>query len=470
MNKAPGKIYNSLTRKTENLPKRTGGPLRLFVCGLTVYDTPHIGNARTYLAFDAFVKYLRAQGIAVEYLQNITDIDDKILRRAKEEGLSWKVIARRYTANYKKILKALNIDSVDTYAPATSYIKEIEEQVKGLEDKGFVYKIDGDGYYFNIKRFKEYGKLAGRTAFQAEDATTRIDDSIKKKNKGDFCVWKFSLKSEAGWKSSLGFGRPGWHIEDTAIAFKFLGSQYEIHGGGIDLKFPHHEAEIAQAEALSGKKPYVKLWMHTGHLQVEGQKMSKSLKNFITADDFLKKYEGNVLRLMVLSHHYRSPLNYTFEGAQGYGKSWKTIEDLFSKLDFINKTKPVKPANDLEYTDSLTETRKKFHEALGNDFNTPAALGEFHKLLGWVQPKLWQMSSKEALRWKKELTFWFDSLGFKINTIKIPAKIKTLVTKRDKAREMHDYKLSDELRDKISDLGYRVDDTPRGQYTGRKLD
>ncbi|MBS3902987.1 MAG: cysteine--tRNA ligase [Anaplasmataceae bacterium] len=459
MSKSPIRIYNSLTRKTEDLPQRKNSPLRLFVCGLTVYDTPHIGNIRTYTTFDAFVKYLRSQGLEVEYLQNITDVDDKILRRAREENVSWKVIARRYTANYKKILKLLKIDSVNRYAPATSYIKEIEAQVEGLEKKSFVYKIDGDGYYFDIKKFKDYGKLAGRTAEQADDATTRIDDSIQKKNRGDFCVWKLSKDDEPGWKSTLGFGRPGWHIEDTAIAFKFFGSQYEIHGGGVDLKFPHHEAEIALAEALSEKKPYVKLWMHTGHLRVNDTKMSKSLKNFLTIDDFLKEYSGDVFRLMVLGHHYRSPFNYTEETAKDYKKNWETLQEFIWKLDFIAK----KSKNKLKGHSKVNEIKTKFIEALNNDFNTPEALSYVYSL---DSNHFFKYTPSEAREMKNAIVGSLKSLGLKIDTKspKIPATIQSLAEKREYFRGHKQFVQADELRKEINELGYLVDDTVLGQF------
>jgi len=464
------KLYNSLTRKLDSLPKRARGPLRIFVCGLTVYDTPHIGNIRTYLVFDAFAKYLRSRGIKVNYLQNITDIDDKILQRSRDEKTSWKIIAKRYTTQYKKVLKVLRIDSIDTYAPATSYIKEIIEQIEDLIKKGYVYEIKGDGFYFNITKFEDYGKLAGRTVAQAEDSMSRIDDGIAKRNKGDFCVWKLSTKPEPGWNTSLGYGRPGWHIEDTAIAFKFFGSQYEIHGGGIDLKFPHHEAEIALAEAFSGKKPYVKLWMHTGHLTVANKKMSKSLKNFVTAEEFLEKYSGNIFRLMILSHHYRSPLNYTEDSARNFQKAWWTVEDFFRKLDFVANTEEETIAKDTFYASELKVATTRFEQALAQDFNTPVALSEFYKLSTWLQPRIWQMSKKEARRWKKEVMTWFDLLGFKVESLKIPGEVKKMAEEREATRRIKEYVEADRIRNEMAELGYRADDTPRGQYVGRLLD
>ncbi|MEK7138029.1 MAG: class I tRNA ligase family protein, partial [Patescibacteria group bacterium] len=268
----------------ESIPKPKGKPLRMFVCGPTVYDNPHIGNARTAVFFDAFVKYLRSTGIKVFHLVNVTDIDDKIIAKAKAEKTTFSKIADEYWNVYKKNMEGLVVTSTTKFAMATKYIPQIQKQVQTLLKKGFAYEIEKDGIYFDVSKFSDYGKLSRRTAEQAEDGVSRIDQSIKKRNKADFALWKFSFDDEPGWKSEWGRGRPGWHIEDTAITEYFFGSQYDIHGGGLDLKFPHHEAELAQQEAASGKKPFVKIWMHAGLLTLEGQKMSKSLGNFMTID------------------------------------------------------------------------------------------------------------------------------------------------------------------------------------------
>src|SRR3989344_6827251 len=254
------KIYNTLTKQKEEFNKQPGDKVRMFVCGPTVYDYPHIGHARTYVIFDVIAKYLRYKGIELNYLQNITDIDDKIIARAKERGIEPKELADKFEKLYYEDMKAIGIDSVSQYACATEHIPEIVDQVKRLIDKGHVYKIDpstslgaSGGFYFDLSTFPDYGKLSGRTAAQAEDSVSRIDESVSKRNKGDFVLWKLSGKDEPGWDTELGYGRPGWHIEDTAISEKYLGQQYEIHGGAQDLMFPHHESEIAQQESASGK-------------------------------------------------------------------------------------------------------------------------------------------------------------------------------------------------------------------------
>src|SRR4030042_5837800 len=282
------KLYNTQNRKKETFKPGKGKKINLFVWGPTVYDFSHIGHARTYISFDVIVKYLRETGFDVFYLQNITDIDDKIIERAKKTKTSPQKLAEKFKKEYLKDVKDLNITSVSKYAKATDYTKEIISQAKRLMKKGYAYQIE-DGIYYDISKFKNYGKLSGRTIIQAEDGVSRIDQAKNKKNKGDFCLWKKSKPGEPKWSSPWFEGRPGWHIEDTAITEKQFGPQYDIHGGAQDLIFPHHEAEIAQMEAISKKHPLVQYWLHTGFLRVEGQKMAKSLGNFITIRDFLKE-------------------------------------------------------------------------------------------------------------------------------------------------------------------------------------
>src|SRR3989338_8336759 len=332
------KVYNTLSRKKEVLKpfdSAQGKKLTLFVCGVTAYDLSHIGHARTYIAFDMIVKYLRQKGLDVFYLQNVTDVDDKIIQRAKELGGNPRALARKFEKEYRADMKKLGVNAVTQYARATDYIPEIISQVERLLKKGYAYEIEGDGIYFDISKFKEYGKLSRRTSEQAQDAVSRIDESVRKLNKGDFALWKLSKPGEPKWKSPWGWGRPGWHIEDTAITEQFFGPQYDVHGGGVDLKFPHHEAEIAQQEAASGKKPFVKIWAHTGFLINKDQKMSKSLGNFETVHELLKKYPKEVLRFYLLSSYYRSPLDYS-------DKMFKQSQAAVSRIaDFIQRLQKV---------------------------------------------------------------------------------------------------------------------------------
>ncbi|MFA5013662.1 MAG: cysteine--tRNA ligase [Candidatus Paceibacterota bacterium] len=429
------KLYNTLTGKKETfkpLNATRGKPVKLFVCGPTVYDYAHLGHARTYVAFDIIAKYLKEKGHKVFYLQNITDIDDKIIQRAKEKNTTVKELAKFFEKEYLKDMKTLKVNSVTKYARATDHYKEILSQVKRLKNKGFAYETS-DGIYYDISKFKNYGKLSGRTALQAEDAVSRIDESKEKRNKGDFCIWKFGKPD-----------RPGWHIEDTAITEKYFGPQYDMHGGAKDLIFPHHEAEIAQMEAISGKSPMVKYWIHTGFLTVNGQKMSKSLGNFITIQDFSKKYSARVLRFLFAKSHYRSPMDYTESSVVQAKKELARIDEFVSG----------------DRTSSKTNIRKyetDFEQAMDDDFNTPKAIACIFNLM-----KEQKIDAQETLKFLKKIDrvlgfiFWPQPKG------KTPQEINTLVEEREKQRKNGNWQKADELRKKITALGWQVEDTKDG--------
>jgi cysteinyl-tRNA synthetase len=467
------KIFSSLSGKKENLPKSR--PLRLFVCGPTVYDNPHLGHGRTYIAFDTIVRYLRSKKIDVFYLQNITDIDDKIIKRAKEEHINPLDLASKFEKNYYETEKILNIKSIK-HARASKHIPQIIKQIQTLIKKGCAYKID-DGYYFDISTFPEYGKLSKRTASQAEDATSRIDEDINKRNKGDFALWKFLkhenitppknkkkitfkvIDGEPSWYTPLGWGRPGWHIEDTAISEHYFGPQYDIHGGGIDLKFPHHEAEITQQESASGKKPMVKIWMHTGFLLINGKKMSKSLKNFITIKDFTEKYSPEILRLLINLNHYRSAFNYTEKSAEQGVNTLKKLQKIIDSLSFIKKKGVVSSGiNRL-----IKKTENDFDVAMSDDFNTPKAIASIFKLINIIEPKMWILTKNEATAIKKfVINKLFIFLGNTLKTHKIPQNIAKLAKERELYRRSKQFVKSDLLRNKIKELGYIIEDTPSG--------
>ena len=455
------KIYNTLSGKKEIFKPRKNRLVNLFVCGPTVYDFSHIGHARTYIFFDSFAKYLKEKGYKVFYLQNITDIDDKIIKRAEEEKISWKELSRKFEKEYLKDVKSLGINSVTKYARATNHIKEIISQVKRLMKKGFAYQIE-DGIYYDISKFKDYGKLSKRTVLQAQDAVSRIDESIQKRNKGDFCLWKFSKPAEPKWKSPFGLGRPGWHIEDTAITEKYFGPQYDIHGGAIELSFPHHEAEIAQMEAISGKKPLVKYWLHTGLLTINGQKMSKSLKNFITIREFLNNYSARILRLFVLSSHYRSPIDYSQEKIEQIKNQLERLDEFLGKLKEAKKFQSAAIRN----KKILKEIEKKLEVALEDDFNTPKAVGilfEFVKKMNILFDKnqIDKNQANEILDFLQKIDKFFNFIFLQAKE-KIPLEIKKLVKEREKARKEKNWQLADEIREKVQKLGYQIQDTSEG--------
>ncbi|MGC9603181.1 MAG: cysteine--tRNA ligase [Minisyncoccia bacterium] len=473
------RIWNTLSGKKEELIKPEGRSLHLFVCGPTVYDYSHIGHARTYIAYDAFVRYVREKNWEVFYLQNITDVDDKIINRAKSENKKPGTVAKFFTQAHLDDMRALGIDTVDKYAPASHFIPQIVKQVETLKKKGFAYEIPGDGIYYDITKFQDYGKLSHRTTLQAEDAVSRIDESVKKRNKGDFVLWKFpktpiaeklfsSLRrfthtrdGEPAWKTPLGWGRPGWHIEDTAITESFFGPQYDIHGGAVELKFPHHEAEIAQQEAASGISPLVKVWMHTGLLTINGQKMSKSLKNFISIRDALEKHSPAVLRWFFLNHHYRMPMNYSPEDIGQTKAVYNKTRIFLDKMDFVSKGSEGKK---LGMDKFILESRKKFEGALEDDFNTPLAISVLLGTMGEFQERIWSMEPSEAREMEKHLADSFKTLGIDIKTEEVPQNVKKLAIERELSRTNKQFVQSDALREKIRVLGYGIEDTPHGPF------
>ena len=455
------KLYNTLSGKKEVFKPRNKRKINLFVCGITPYDFSHIGHARTYIAFDAIVKYFRQQGYKVFYLQNITDVDDKIIVRAKEKKISWLKLSRSFEKEYLKDVKTLGIASVSRYARATAHIKEIINQVKRLLKGGFAYEIE-DGIYYDISKFKDYGKLSKRTVLQAQDAVSRIDEAKEKRNKGDFCLWKFSKPNEPSWPSPFGSGRPGWHIEDTAVTEKYFGPQYDIHGGARDLIFPHHEAEISQIEAISGKKPLAKYWLHTGFLTVKGQKMAKSLGNFITIKDFLKRHSPRNLRLFVLKTHYRSPINYSEKLISQTKQELARIDEFVEKL----KAKSEKRKTTIQNL-KLSKFQKYFDLAWQDDFNTAKALAVVFDLVNegnylMAQNKLTKMAAGEILDFLKKADKIFGFIFWKKPKEKIPQKIINLSREREKYRQARNWQLADQTRQKIKQMGYWIEDTKRG--------
>lgn len=460
------KIYNTLSRKKEIFKPRKGKTINFFVCGITPYNFSHIGHARTYLVFDLIIKYLREKGFDVFYLQNITDIDDKIIKRAREKKISPQKLARGFEKEYLKDMKSLKVDSVTRYARATTHIKEIISQVKRLLKKGYAYKLK-DGIYYDISKFKKYGNLSRRTVLQAEDAVSRIDESKKKKNKGDFCLWKLSKPGEPKWKSPWGWGRPGWHIEDTAITEKFFGSQYDIHGGAKDLIFPHHEAEIAQMEAISGRHPLVKYWLHSGFLTVRGQKMAKSLGNFITIKDFLKKHSPRLLRFLVIKNHYRSPIDYNENLLLQSERELERIDEFITKL----KTQSSKFKTTTKNS-KLLEFKRNFEAAMEDDFNTPKAIAVLFEMVNRVnslmdENLLSQNEARNILEFLEKIDRIFNFIFWPKPKEKIPKEVLELVKKRERYRKKGQWQKADEIRKKIKKMGYWIEDTKKGSKLKR---
>ena len=475
-------VYNTLSRKKEIFKPREGKRVKLFVCGPTVYDNSHIGHARTYISFDVIVRYLKYQGYSVFYLQNITDIDDKIIKRAKETGEDPLDLSRKFEKKYIEDMKSLGVENVNLYARATEHLGEIINQIKILLDKGFAYETDS-GIYFDESSFEDFGKLSNR---KIEDLNVhRINPDTRKRNPGDFALWK--KKDEPPyWDSPWGTGRPGWHIEDTAITEEYFGSQYDIHGGGLDLIFPHHEAEIAQMESASGKKPMVNYWMHTGFLNVSGEKMSKSMGNFITIRDLLDEYPPDVFRFFVLSTHYRSPIDFSQEileqsnnGLKRIYKFKETIDELMESgiLETSNpetsnpKTSNPETSNPETGTENkheklLLESRINFIKAMNNDFNTPMALSSLFDFIRDINRDINELRifKNTLINIQKFLNEIGEILGFEFDSKRSNEDtsdelVDLLISIREKLRQKKDYELSDEIRSRLNDLGIIIEDS-----------
>ncbi len=438
------KFYNTLSREKEEFVPIDKKRVSFFVCGPTVYDYPHLGHGKTYTQFDVLVRALRYFGYEVFYLQNITDIDDKIINRAKEQKISPKELAEKFEKIYLEDMTSLGITSINKYARATDFIPQIIKQIETLIEKGYAYKTS-DGIYFETAKFKNYGKLSGRTELKEDDAVSRIDESKEKKGWNDFCLWKAEKEGEPSWDAPFGKGRPGWHIEDTAITENFFGPQYDVHGGARDLIFPHHECEIAQMEAASGLSPLVKYWLHTGFLNIDSKRMGKSMGNFKTLREMIESGTSPMaFRFWVLMAHYRSPMNWNQEALEGAEIALKRLYKLYIELE--------------EDSGEISqEYQQKFKEYLEDDLDTPRALS-----------LLWDVIKDEHLSPadKKATILDFDKvlgLGFEnLKTEIIPEEIIKIAKERELARKNKDWKKSDDLRDEIISLGYEIKDSSDG--------
>jgi cysteinyl-tRNA synthetase len=462
------KLYNTLTRKQEVFTPMKDNHVNMFVCGPTVYDFIHIGNARSFSFFDTLAKYLRYRAYRVTYLQNITDIDDKIIRRAHHEKKSVAEVARRFTTEFKRDMKHLNITAVDTFAPATKYIKEIVSQIERLVEKNYAYETD-DGIYFDVKKFARYGQL--RRVNVKEQAVSRVDVSETKRHPEDFCLWKKHKEGEPSWPSPFGRGRPGWHIEDTAIAEKFFGPQYDLHGGGIDLIFPHHEAEITQMEAISGKHPFVRYWVHNGFVTVNGEKMAKSIGNFVTARDAIERWGAETLRLFFNQTHYKSPINFTEGAMDNTKRSLRSLLNAWERLrENLKRSEPGEMNNHVHRR--LQQWTRAFENAMDNDCNTSIALSVLFELSSFINT----LHDETKATWKA-IEHTYVTLGNILGILyqkpkkeKIPATVIELAEERLQARHAKDWGRADALREKIRALGFSVEDTKNGGYELKKIE
>ena len=474
------KLYSTLTRRKEYFKPINKNIVKFFVCGPTVYNDAHIGHGRTYISFDMIKRYLEYKGYSVIYMQNVTDIDDKIINRGKEIG---KVnddlssvcfdLARKYERRYNEDMESLNVKGLNLQMRATDHMDKIINQIERLIEKGYAYETD-TGVYFQVNKFKDFAKLSNRKIDELEGH--RLQEDKTKKDPRDFALWKkrdsIEYYGEPVWSSPWGKGRPGWHIEDTAITEEYFGEQYDIHGGGLDLIFPHHDAEIAQMEAVSGKKPMVNYWLHTGFLNVDGEKMSKSLGNFITIRDLLKEVSPETFRFFVLSTHYRSPIDFSKDSLHQAGKSLDKIKSYVDDVDeilnseFEDEDVIEDKIDSLESTsyDVLKSTIVSFFNAMDDDFNTPKAIASLFELISESKSQLKDLDINDILAIKGFLVTVNDILGIFFlddngnNGDNEEALLDLIADTRKKLRANKQYDLSDDIRAKLTDLGYEISD------------
>lgn len=458
------RLYNSLTRQKEEFVPIVPGEVKMYVCGPTVYNYFHIGNGRTFIIFDTIRRYLEYRGYKVTFIQNFTDIDDKMINKANAEGITVKELGDKFIDEYYQDADGLQVKRATINPRATEYIDEVLEFVKDLIDRGFAYEIDGD-VYFSTKKFEEYGKLCGQNLEDLQSGA-RISVDERKKDPMDFAVWKSQKPGEPAWESPWGLGRPGWHIECSCMAKKLLGNTIDIHGGGMDLKFPHHENEIAQSEAVTGQK-FANYWMHAAFVNVDNKKMSKSENNFVTAREALKKYNSDVIRFLMLSGHYRTQINFSAELLDSAKSSVERLYNCVNNLENLINEVNRKEANDSEkaYLKSLDKHREKFIEKMDDDFNTADGISVIFDLIKDINNNVSIDSSSElcggALNLIRELG---SPLGIlqKTEEKSLEVEIQELIDKRQEARKNRDFTLADKIRDDLKARNIILEDTPQG--------
>ena len=455
-------IYNTMTRKKELFVPLKEGKVSMYACGPTVYNFFHIGNARPFIVFDTLRRYLEYRGYKVTFVQNFTDIDDKMIRRANEEGITVKELGDRFIKEYYTDADALGVKRATVNPRATEHIQDIIDLVETLVEKGHAYPAPNGDVYFSVRSWPGYGKLSGQNIDDLENGA-RVDPTEEKRDPLDFALWKGQKPGEPTWPSPWGMGRPGWHIECSAMSMAILGQSFDIHGGGQDLIFPHHENEIAQSEAATGK-PFAHYWMHNGFINVDNQKMSKSLGNFFTVRDIAKEYDLDVVRLFMLSVQYRNPINFSRDLIQ---QAAVALQRLRTALDRL-KEAPVaeEPAEDEQaFLDSLEGYRARFNEAMDDDLNTADALGVLFDLARAANTFVSVPRTKSAVEAvTKTYTELMDVLGLMPRKTgeEFPAEVLALLDERQEARKAKNYARADEIRDQLKALGYAIEDSRQG--------
>ena len=454
-------IYNTMTRKKEELVPLVPGQIRMYACGPTVYNYFHIGNARPFIVFDTLRRYLEYKGFQVTFVQNFTDIDDKMIRRAHEEGTTVAELGERFIAEYYRDADALGIERASANPRATQHIGEIISLVQELIDGGHAYAADNGDVYFAVRSFPGYGKLSGQNIDDLENGA-RVDPTEQKRDPLDFALWKGEKPGEPAWDAPWGQGRPGWHIECSAMSMAILGESFDIHAGGQDLIFPHHENEIAQSEAATGK-PFARYWMHNGYINVDNQKMSKSLGNFFTVRDIAKEFDLEAVRMFMLSVHYRNPVNFSRELIQQAEAALTRLRTARERLEEAQRVQAT--AEDAAFTASLDGFRARFEAAMDDDLNTADAIGALFDLVRACNTFVTEPRGGAAIDAAKAL---FDQLTGVLGLLQhkqeeaMPEEALRLLDERQQARKAKDFARADAIRDQLKEMGYAVEDTAQG--------
>lgn len=459
------KIYNTLTRQKEEFVPVTPGKVKMYACGPTVYNYIHIGNARPIATFDVLRRYFEYKGYEVKFVQNFTDIDDKLITKANEEGITVPQVAERYIKEYWTDVTGLGVRPANVHPLATESMGMIIKVVEGLIEKGFAYEVEGD-VYFRSRKFEEYGKLS-HMPLEDLDHGNRVGVTEVKEDALDFALWKKSKEGEPFWESPWGKGRPGWHIECTAMIEEHLGSPIDIHCGGQDLVFPHHENEIAQAEAYKGGT-YSKYWMHNGFINVDNTKMSKSLGNFFTTREVAEKFGYEPIKFMIISSHYRSPINYSYDVITQCQNSLDRLYNCRKNIDFMLQSVTGDALNDEDkaFKDKIDSYLKAFEDAMDDDFNTADGVSQLFEMTREINSYLTIPRPADAINYAKEkFDTITDVLGILYNYGKdeaLDSEVEALIDEREAARAAKDFKRSDEIRDLLKEKGIELLDTPQG--------
>ena len=459
------RIYNTLTKSKEEFKPIEEGKVSMYVCGPTVYNYIHIGNARPMIVFDTARRYMEYKGLDVNYVSNFTDVDDKIIKKALEEGVDSEVISKRYIEECKKDMEGLNVKPATVHPLATEEISGMIDMISTLIDKGYAYKADDGTVYYRTRKFTDYGKLSHKNIDDLEAGHRSINVTGElKEDPLDFVLWKPKKEGEPYWESPWSDGRPGWHIECSVMSKKYLGDSIDIHAGGEDLIFPHHENEIAQSEAANGKT-FANYWMHNGFLNIDNKKMSKSLGNFFTVREIADKYDLQVLRFFMLSAHYRSPLNFSAELMEAAKSGLERIYNSYDNLMYLYDNASTDEADESEYKEAVDKYIKKFEEAMEDDFNTADAISAVFELVKYINQNVDDNTAKNVLKlFIDNLSMLCDILGIILKKEEklLDADIEKMIEERQQARKNKDFATADRIRDELLCKGIVLEDTREG--------